>query len=96
MASRLQALADPTRLGIVDALEKGGELCVCDLAWITGKAQNLVSHHLKTLKTEQLADSRREGKIVFYSLTKAGSLLYAQATAGAIRELAAVAKEHVV
>ena len=96
MASRLQALADPTRLGIVDALEKGGELCVCDLAWITGKAQNLVSHHLRTLKTEHLADSRREGKIVFYSLTKAGSFLYAQATAGATRELAAVAKEHAV
>ena len=93
MAVRLQALADTTRLGIVDALYKGGELCVCDLAWITGKAQNLVSHHLKTLRSEGLAESRRDGKIVFYSLTEAGSFLYAQATVGALRDVVAVARE---
>jgi DNA-binding transcriptional ArsR family regulator len=93
IASRMQALADPTRLGLIDALEKGGELCVCDLAWITGKAQNLVSHHLKVLKAEGLADSRREGKIVFYSLTQAGAFLYAQATVGAIRDLVTVSNE---
>jgi DNA-binding transcriptional ArsR family regulator len=82
----MRALGDPTRLVIVDALEKGGELCVCDLAWITGRAQNLVSHHLRALKAEDLAQPRREGKIVFYSLTEAGAHLYAQASVGAIRE----------
>ena len=91
IARRLQALADTTRLGIVDALHKGGELCVCDLAWITGKAQNLVSHHLKTLRNEGLAESRRDGKIVFYSLTETGSILYAQASVAAMRDLVAVA-----
>jgi len=79
IAARMRALADPTRLVIVDALEQGGELCVCDLAWITGRAQNLVSHHLRSLKGEGLAESRREGKIVFYSLTEPGVRLYAQA-----------------
>jgi DNA-binding transcriptional ArsR family regulator len=47
----------------------------CDLAWISGRAQNLVSHHLRALKREGLASSRREGKIVFYSLTEAGAEL---------------------
>ncbi len=71
-ASRASALADPTRLTIAVALRGGEELCVCDLAWITGRAENLVGHHLRALRTAGLADSRRAGKIVFYSLTAAG------------------------
>jgi ArsR family transcriptional regulator, lead/cadmium/zinc/bismuth-responsive transcriptional repressor len=47
-------------------------LCVCDLAWIAGRAENLVGHHLRTLRDAGLASSRREGKIVFYSLTETG------------------------
>jgi ArsR family transcriptional regulator, lead/cadmium/zinc/bismuth-responsive transcriptional repressor len=66
------ALADPTRLTVAVALREGAELCVCDLAWITGRAENLVGHHLRALRGAGLADSRREGKIVFYSLTSAG------------------------
>jgi DNA-binding transcriptional ArsR family regulator len=72
-ASRARALADPTRLSLAASLLNGGELCVCDLAWISGRPQNLVSHHLRTLKQEGLAQARRDGKIVFYSLTDAGS-----------------------
>jgi DNA-binding transcriptional ArsR family regulator len=75
MATKARALADSTRLGLVAALSDGGELCVCDLAWISGKAQNLVSHHLRSLKAAGLASSRREGKIVFYSLSEEGDRL---------------------
>jgi DNA-binding transcriptional ArsR family regulator len=57
------------------SLCEGGELCVCDLAWISGRPQNLVSHHLRALKLAGLAASRREGKIVFYALTDAGRQL---------------------
>jgi DNA-binding transcriptional ArsR family regulator len=74
-AARARAFGDPTRLGLAVSLRDGGELCVCDLAWITGRAQNLVSHHLRALKGEGLATSRREGKVVFYSLTGAGAEL---------------------
>ena len=63
------ALADPTRFLIALALRDGEELCVCDLAWITGRPENLVGHHLRTLRDAQLATSRREHKIVFYTLT---------------------------
>jgi ArsR family transcriptional regulator, lead/cadmium/zinc/bismuth-responsive transcriptional repressor len=78
MATKVRALADSTRLGLVAALFDGGELCVCDLAWISGKAQNLVSHHLRALKAAGLACSRREGKIVFYALTEEGERLFRQ------------------
>ena len=74
-AARARALADPTRLSLATSLLDGDELCVCDLAWISGRPQNLVSHHLRALKREGLATSRRDGKIVFYSLTEAGAEL---------------------
>jgi DNA-binding transcriptional ArsR family regulator len=74
-AGRARALADPTRLMVAVALLEGGELCVCDLAWIAGRAENLVGHHLRALRDAGLASSRREGKIVFYSLTPGGSAL---------------------
>ena len=64
-----QALGDPTRLGVAAALVEADELCGCDLAWITGRSQKLVSHHLKVLRGAGLISSRREGKIVFHALT---------------------------
>ena len=70
-----KALGDPTRLTIALALREGQELCVCDLGWITTRAENLVGHHLRALRATGLADSRREGKIVFYSLTATGRTL---------------------
>lgn len=74
-AARAKALADPTRLLVALALRDGDELCVCDLAWITGRAENLVGHHLRALRGAGLASSRREHKIVFYALTAAGRAL---------------------
>jgi DNA-binding transcriptional ArsR family regulator len=71
-ATMAKALGDRTRLMIAVALREGGELCVCDLAWITGRAENLVGHHLRTLREAGLASSRREHKIVFYALTDTG------------------------
>ena len=82
-ASRMRSLSDPTRLVIAAALREGDELCGCDLSWISERPQNLVSHHLRSLKAEGLARSRREGKIVFYSLTDVGMQLVDQALAAA-------------
>jgi ArsR family transcriptional regulator, lead/cadmium/zinc/bismuth-responsive transcriptional repressor len=75
LAARGKALGDPTRLTIAIALRVGGELCVRDLAWICGRAENLVGHHLHTLRAAGLAGSRREHKIVFYALTAPGRRL---------------------
>ena len=69
-AGRARALADPTRLMLAVALGKAEELCVCDLAWIAERSQNLVSHHLRALRVEGLVRSRRAGKMVMYALTE--------------------------
>ena len=74
-AAGAAALGDSTRLEIAAALDQGGELCVCDLAWITERSQNLVSHHLRALRRADLVSSRRDGKMVMYSLTGAGRRL---------------------
>lgn len=74
-AARAGALSDPTRLKVALALRDGGELCVCDLAWVVERAQNLVSHHVRRLKAAGLVRSRRDGKMVMYALTVAGERL---------------------
>lgn len=74
-ADRAQGFSDPTRLMLATALREGKELCVCDLSWITGRKQAIVSHHLRTLRDRGLAVSRRDGKLVLYSLTTDGQTL---------------------
>lgn len=71
-AGRAHALSDPTRLTLAAALAEADELCVCDLAWIVERAQNLVSHHMRVLRRHGLARSRRDGKMVMYALTIEG------------------------
>lgn len=75
-AERARALADPTRLTLAAALREGGELCVCDLAWISERSQNLVSHHLRVLRSHGMVRSRRDGKLVMYELTGEGDSLF--------------------
>jgi ArsR family transcriptional regulator, lead/cadmium/zinc/bismuth-responsive transcriptional repressor len=76
LARTLKLLGDPTRLLIAQALAEH-ELCGCDLAWITGASEKLVSHHLGKLRAAGLVASRREGKVVFASLTAPGRVLLA-------------------
>lgn len=81
LAEGFRALGDPTRLTIALALRDGGELCVCDLAWIVGRAENLVSHHVRSLRTAGLADYRRDGKMALYTLTEQGRMMLETLTA---------------
>src|SRR5436189_2282100 len=74
-AGRAHALADPTRLTLAAALLEADELCVCDLAWIVERAQNLVSHHVRTLRAHRVVRSRRQVKMVIYALTDEGRVL---------------------
>jgi ArsR family transcriptional regulator, lead/cadmium/zinc/bismuth-responsive transcriptional repressor len=81
LAVQLKGLADPTRLMLAAALAEGAELCVCDLAWVAERAENLISHHLRRLRSDGLVASRRDGKMVMYSLTDRGRELLAVALA---------------
>ena len=76
-AGRARALSDPTRLMLAAALLEASELCVCDLAWVAERSQTLVSHHVRALRTHGIVRSRREGKMVMYSLTEEGETLLA-------------------
>lgn len=74
-AGAAKALSDPTRLLVALALRDGGELCVCDLAWVCARSDKLVSHHARALRTAGLVDARRDGKMVLYGLTEGGRAL---------------------
>ena len=75
VAALAQSLGDPTRLSLAIALAGGGELCVCDLAWVSERSEKLVSHHVRALRGAGLARSRRDGKMVMYELTDTGRAL---------------------
>lgn len=85
-AAAAKALADPTRLAVAIAIGESGSACVCDLAWIVGRDEKLVSHHARALRTAGLATATRQGKMVMYELTDRGrSLLAAVAPREAVR-----------
>ncbi|PYN05810.1 MAG: transcriptional regulator [Candidatus Rokuibacteriota bacterium] len=67
VAELFHALADPTRLGIIEQL-RGGEQCVCDLTDLLDTGQSRLSFHLKTLKDAGLLRDRRQGRWIYYSL----------------------------
>lgn len=67
VSRRFHALADETRLKIIDRL-RDGEECVCNLTGPLGTRQSLLSFHLRTLKEAGLIQNRRQGRWVYYSL----------------------------
>ena len=71
-AAAARALGDETRVRLAAALATTEELCVCDLAWIVERSDKLVSHHIRALRQAGIAESRRDGRIVFYQLTDHG------------------------
>jgi DNA-binding transcriptional ArsR family regulator len=74
-AGRAAALGDPTRLALAVLLVGADELCVADIAFLSGRAQNLVSHHLRVLRAQNLVRVRRAGKLALYGLTGEGRAL---------------------
>jgi DNA-binding transcriptional ArsR family regulator len=68
LAPMFKALGDETRLRIAYVLTLEDELCVCDVAAILGTTVATASHHLRFLKNLGLTKSRKEGKLVYYSL----------------------------
>jgi ArsR family transcriptional regulator, arsenate/arsenite/antimonite-responsive transcriptional repressor len=72
-----QMLADPSRLKILLALAKNGEMHVTELRDLLGQSQPAVSHHLRLLRIWNLVNFRRDGKHNYYRVdsTYLGSLL---------------------
>jgi ArsR family transcriptional regulator len=69
LAVRFKALADPSRVAIVNRLAGAEEVCVCDFIGTLGLAQPTVSHHLKVLREAGLVEvARKRGTWVYYRL----------------------------
>ncbi|MEV4107798.1 metalloregulator ArsR/SmtB family transcription factor [Nonomuraea sp. NPDC049695] len=60
-------LSDPNRLRLLVAL-LDGELCVCDLAAVTGQSESAVSHALRLLRAHRIVIARRAGRMAYYRL----------------------------
>lgn len=73
LAEALKALADPTRLRILDLLVQQGEpLCVCDLTPQFEQHQPTISHHLRILRQAGLITGEKRGTWSYYVATAQG------------------------
>src|SRR3989441_11331155 len=68
LAGSFKALADPTRVAIVNRLAAAPELCVCDLTAAFELSQPTISHHLKILRDAGIVESSRRGTWAYYRL----------------------------
>src|SRR5205809_3801348 len=68
LAARFKALADPTRVAIVNSLAAADEVCVCNLTATFELSQPTISHHLTILREAGLVESRRRGTWAYYRL----------------------------
>jgi ArsR family transcriptional regulator, arsenate/arsenite/antimonite-responsive transcriptional repressor len=68
LAARFKALADPTRVAIVNQLSAADEVCVCNLTETFELSQPTISHHLKILREAGLVESSRRGTWAYYRL----------------------------
>ena len=64
-----KALSDPTRVKVLELLDRRGELCVCEITAALGLTQPTTSHHLGILEKDRLVRGRKEGKWNFYSIS---------------------------
>src|ERR1700722_18974804 len=67
LALSFKALADPTRVSIVNRLA-AGDCCVCDLTAVFELSQPTVSHHLRILREAGLVETERRGTSALYRL----------------------------
>jgi ArsR family transcriptional regulator len=82
LAERFRALADPTRVAIVNRLSGAEELCVCDLNAAFDLSQPTISHHLKILRDAGLVESTRRGTWAYYRLVPEQVALLREALGG--------------
>jgi DNA-binding transcriptional ArsR family regulator len=67
LAETFRALGDASRAKILHGLLTQ-ELCVCDLAALTGISESAVSQHMRVLRALRLVRNKKVGRVVYYSL----------------------------
>jgi ArsR family transcriptional regulator len=68
-AELFKALADPSRVRIVNVLATSGEpLCICNLVEPLGLSQPTVSHHMKKLADVGIVEREQRGRWAYFTL----------------------------
>jgi len=70
LAELFKVFGDTTRIKILWGLSES-EMCVCDIAVLLNMTQSAISHQLRVLKQARLVRSKKDGKVVYYSLDDA-------------------------
>jgi DNA-binding transcriptional ArsR family regulator len=66
-ADIMKALAQPTRLKIIEFL-RDGERCVCEIFPAIGEEQSNTSRHLNMMQAAGVLSRRKEGLKIFYAI----------------------------
>ena len=67
-----KALADPTRIRILNLLANSAEpVCVCDITDRFPLGQPTISHHLKVLRDVRFVEAERRGTFMHYRVNRA-------------------------
>ena len=74
-AEIFKALADETRLRIINLLVRG-ELCVCEIMKVLDIGQSKASRHLGVLRYAGLVSDRRQGLWMYYSLAQPDGVMH--------------------
>ena len=67
-AEVLKALAQPTRLKILECL-RGGERCICEIIPAVGGEQSNISRHVSLMQKSRLVTTRKDGVKVMVKVT---------------------------
>ncbi len=67
-AEVLKALAQPTRLKILECL-RGGERCICEIIPAVGGEQSNISRHISLMQKSRLVTTRKDGVKVMVKVT---------------------------
>ncbi|MEO8197347.1 MAG: metalloregulator ArsR/SmtB family transcription factor [Thermoanaerobaculia bacterium] len=88
IAERLKALADPTRLKILHAVEDR-ELCVSGILEVVGGSQANISKHLSKMKSCGILGSRRDGTNIYYRVVDPAAFTICRTVCDALEQRAA-------
>jgi DNA-binding transcriptional ArsR family regulator len=84
IAERFRALAEPTRIRILDRL-RCGEATVQELTEVIGSTQQNVSKHLGVLRQAGIVRRRRDGNFVHYAIADEGVFALCEDVCGSLR-----------
>ncbi|WP_104111926.1 helix-turn-helix transcriptional regulator [Arthrobacter sp. N199823] len=68
VAAVFRLMGDPGRVRILATLLEAGEVCVHDLASVSGQSESSVSQALRLMRAHRVVETRRAGRVVFYRL----------------------------